>query len=181
MHRAYDDHHKGLSPIIPGVECPDFHSIVFRKVGGPSSVSMDDHPPNKVFRSIIQDVVMHRCNQKKKGQVPSVLLGEAIDMPRAVVDVITEAKNMNYRFLTYDNKKGWYVDITYEIGNTFGINSILRSLVGQSINEQWKHYIKEQWKKSFNTAAATEPPTVLQQQRRRQRELLDDHCNNCYC
>mmetsp|Transcript_32308 Transcript_32308/g.54055 ORF Transcript_32308/g.54055 Transcript_32308/m.54055 type:complete len:601 (+) Transcript_32308:108-1910(+) len=138
FHLAAEYHQKGLSPFKPGVECPDFQSIVFRKVGGPSSVSMDNHPPNKVFRSIIVSALFESCNGRKRSRDG---VTTNVDVARIVYNVITEVKKMKWRFLTWDHRRGWYVDITNEApSGGSGGNSILRALVTHAVKERIAKY-----------------------------------------
>jgi hypothetical protein len=131
-HRAFDDYYKGLSPIIPGVECPDFNSIVFRKVGGPSSVSMDHHPPNKMFRSIIKTTLEFYLDEDETLNRQC----STLDIPRVVQDVIHQCKSMNFRFLAWDNKNSWYVEVTDEAEEYSSCQSILHYLVTQAVKDQ---------------------------------------------
>jgi hypothetical protein len=85
-----------------GVECPDFHCILFRKAG-----MAWDHPPNKVFRSILES----KQNEKEA----AVKLNTKIQI---VTDILQEAQSLGFRFMAWDDnpKKGtggpWYVEIT---------------------------------------------------------------------
>lgn len=99
-----------IPPPFPGVECPDFGSIVFRKAG-----IMWNHPPNKIFRTILSSYEDRRNIAKTLDEKQQV-----------VTDIIDDVENLNLCFLVWD-PAGWYVPFTDTL--------VLRDSIGQAFRD----------------------------------------------
>ena len=102
--KSVDDHRKLNGSQQPtssiGVECPDFRSIVFRRQYNAGSMILDiKHPPNKVFDNILASRVEELNSVHPDNQI------------KIVEDIIHEAQQMNFCFLTWDKNHGWYVEL----------------------------------------------------------------------
>lgn len=98
----------------PGaIECPDFTSVVFRHGG-----TFFEHPPNKVFRTIMDDYLDNRTAANNTPQ------GKA----RVLTEVINETRQIGFSFLTWDGN--WYYKIHDE--------QTIRRLVAQAMRDAIK-------------------------------------------
>ena len=109
--KAIDDHLKlniisGVTSSVEesrtsvGIECPDFHYIVFRRNYSVGNMILDmKHAPNKVFCTILSN------HESEYSTVPNDYKVQVIEQ------IIQEAQQMNFRFVTWDKSYGWYVEL----------------------------------------------------------------------
>jgi hypothetical protein len=146
-----------------GVECPDFRCILFRKAG-----MAWDHPPNKVFRSILASKQGEKLNAKK--------LNAKIQV---ITDILDETRNLGFKFMTWDDgKKGsggpWYVEIT----DMF----YLRECVAQAMRDSIK---REKTRTNVQIQDSKGKESIFEAQDGKKRKIVHDGdasgCGGCFC
>lgn len=123
-----DAHCKRTGQPFSGVDCPDLRSVVFRTSG-----IMYDHPPNKVFRTILASKEQQRAEA-------TTLLAKR----QATEDVIREIYDLGFQFLLWNKDLGYYVPCSDQ--------SEIKRHVFQSWRDQIKRSSAQQNRQALNSS-----------------------------
>jgi hypothetical protein len=109
-----DAHWKQTGQPLPGLDCPDLRSVVFRTSG-----IMYHHPPNKVLRTILASKEQQRADA-----------ATVVAKRQATQDVIQEIHDLGFQFLLWNKDLGYYIPCSDE------------SEIKKHVFQSWRDQIK---------------------------------------